>query len=351
MKKSDQDTLVWAVDLLTGNPVSDLPLSLKDSAGRSVQTGVTNLNGAFYLQKKLEDTLYVEVGTPDAQDSWSMVQTFWNGGVPLFPYNRLGSWVPDETHMIYLMTDRTHYQPNDTLSFKALVRLNRDAFLSAPLSNRVIATLFDSGHDAIFQTDFTLDETGAVDGSIALPSSFAPGDYDLEVSMESTMESAHQPFTIHAADPHSFQIEFNSTQTEWTGEGPVSIPVRAFTQDGNTLSDAQMYWELTQLPIEFDAFDSLEPLAFAAETPSSCTPHSFCESGRDLVDQGEAILPHGDYAFEFNHLPTAGPYAYQLLVRVTSSFGETVERIFPFYHPPSFHVFGYEYAEFTGGTQ
>ncbi|MCK5601691.1 Ig-like domain-containing protein, partial [Candidatus Pacearchaeota archaeon] len=112
LKKSDQDLLVWATDLKTGEPVSRMELSIRSNGGEELQRGVTDGNGLYKITKHFEDPVYV-VGTKKigGENRWSLVGANWANGIESWRFGLRGEWVDYDEPRAYLYTDRPLYKP------------------------------------------------------------------------------------------------------------------------------------------------------------------------------------------------------------------------------------------------
>lgn len=93
-----------------------------------------------------------------------------------YPLSQLASRVAT------VMTDRTRYEPGETVHVLALVRRTRDL---APVSQRPIQLdVLDPSYTAFLERELTTGSSGAVHTEVEIPDSAVPGSYQIRVSFD-----------------------------------------------------------------------------------------------------------------------------------------------------------------------
>ncbi len=164
----DGETLLWLNDTVTGQPISDTPVtftSTDESASDIVAT--TDKNGLVHQ--------VIDIFDPDEEkiDEYPYYEEYYyyyymsNDGFVLV--DEIGETRGIDDSMVddvyaYLYTDRNIYQPNDTIAFWGIVN---PRYKDSVLPDTLNVGLFD-GNTAIFSQSVELAEDGTFSGSIQL---------------------------------------------------------------------------------------------------------------------------------------------------------------------------------------
>jgi len=181
MKTSPQNMLIWAVDLITGNPLSDTNIKVYNQ-GEVVFEGKTNQDGIFQADfpeplDLYDSVFYAVTGTPGEED-FGITASNWAFGTE--PYN-FGLWsnygAPQPQTYIY--TDRPIYRPGQKIYFRLVHRDREDGNYILPAENTIQVTLYKGG-GATQELELPISEYGTAHGEFQLSSHAAPGYYRLE---------------------------------------------------------------------------------------------------------------------------------------------------------------------------
>jgi uncharacterized protein YfaS (alpha-2-macroglobulin family) len=190
LKVAAGELLVWAVNLDTNRPVTDLPLQAFDKNQNILGELVTDANGmarlALLEEWPTNELIAVTSGQPGDDlfalgfSHWMRGLTGWEMGVPTDYWGSPGE--------LYLYTDRPIYQAGQTVYFR-LVGMHRTGQGYRPMRGETV-TLNLRGEYSPITNEVPLLETqtlqlsdlGTASGEYTLPPNAPPGYYSIEVS-------------------------------------------------------------------------------------------------------------------------------------------------------------------------
>jgi alpha-2-macroglobulin len=202
LKISAKDAMVWAVDLRDFEPISEAAISIYNNAGELLGSGFTDIDGVFEVSiDPLEDlysTYYALLGQP-GDDTFALALSTWNQGLEGWNYHLSTDYRAPQT-VAYLYSDRTVYQPGQTVYFRAVVRqvfngrytlLDIDDLVEGMLS----VSLYDQAGDEISTFNLALSDFGTMNGAYNLPPGIDPGWYRLVINEVSEASLEFQVLT------------------------------------------------------------------------------------------------------------------------------------------------------------
>lgn len=183
-KVANDKALFLAMDAKTGKPLPGAQVSYvysyNDARGytRWAQ-GSGRTGGDGVLQQSLrtnenrnssqQHNIFAAATTDDGQAFVQNNYYYYNN------YNNKGQW------WLYAYADRPAYRPGEKISFKALLRQPKDGDLLSPAGMKVKARLYDPQGKQVMDKDFTLNDYGALDGSLTLDDKATLGEYRLQL--------------------------------------------------------------------------------------------------------------------------------------------------------------------------
>ncbi|MDP4181531.1 MAG: Ig-like domain-containing protein, partial [Bacillota bacterium] len=179
LTKSNTKTLVWLNDLSNKSPMEGALVAFSDLGS----SGVTDSKGIAYLDTPTKDKnedynykpQYVKITTKE-------------GYISVLDYSSYGSQ-PSEFYWNYFYTDRSMYQPDDTINFWGFLK-NR---YKDEEVNGLTVTLdkgygFNSTQEPLIKKIIDVKD-GFYEGEIKLPT-LEPGGYNLEIKRDDTLISS-----------------------------------------------------------------------------------------------------------------------------------------------------------------
>ncbi|MFH1157332.1 MAG: MG2 domain-containing protein [Pseudomonadota bacterium] len=184
VSKIAKDMAVFmAMDAKTGKPVANADLaytySYYDGQGATrwiADNGRTDENG-------LMKTTLLSNSPRNYNQQHSVFAAVTSGGRQAFVqnnyyqqnYNNKGEW------WLYAFTDRPVYRPNETVSFKGLLRQPKDGLFSSPAGMQVKARIYDAQGKQVKEGSYTLNDYGSFDDTLALDDKATLGEYRLQL--------------------------------------------------------------------------------------------------------------------------------------------------------------------------
>ncbi len=189
MKISPENMLIWALDLRTGETVSEAEISIYDHSGVMIFSGQTDQDGVF--QADFEEPIdhydrvfYAVSGTP-GEENFGITASNWSFGSEAYNFGLLSDYgVPQP--LTYIYTDRPIYRPGQAVHYRLIHRdrLAGDYVLSS--EENIELTIFKSG-DEEEQITLPLSDFGTAEGTFQLSSYAEPGYYRLETEYGMTI--------------------------------------------------------------------------------------------------------------------------------------------------------------------
>jgi len=250
VKRSSQQLMVWAVDMASGQPLPDLPVTVYYNSGERLTAGVTSDDGVFAgsLFEALDDweTLFVAVDRPDdaslASTDWSQGISRWDFDLPWGSY--YGAFVS------HIYTDRPIYRPDQTVYYKGILRSDDDATYSLPpLDVTGTIVVYDSMGREVTSESLVLTDLGTFYGEITLSSEAPTGSYSIRLVMprngndEYTVEYAS--FLVAEYRKPEFEVEVTTDKEAYNNGEEIVVDVDASYFFGAPLKKAPVRWQLT----------------------------------------------------------------------------------------------------------
>lgn len=327
LKKSARDLLVWATDLKTGEPVARMELIVYSRTGGELARGVTDGDGIYKITKNFGDGIYV-VGTKnlDGENRWSIVRHYWNDGIQSWQYGASGEWVDFGEPRIYLYTERPLYKAGDEIFFKGIFRLDEDALLQYPKTEKVKVILKGPQYDEIDSEEIYLLSDGSFDGSFTLGSEVKLGRYQLSAQV-GNQRFYHQFFVEEYKKP-KFKVEVLSEKADLILGESIPIDIYANYYFGGTISGEVSYTVMRE-PYFFNQYKGGGYYSFGTWGHFRCWWYD-CGSKIEVIEQGDTTLDSkGHLRLDVSTDQEADPgqsYLYTVSVEVKNEDGEFVTK-------------------------
>lgn len=102
-------------------------------------------------------------------------QAFVQNNYYYYNQNNKGEW------WLYAFTDRPAYRPNETVSFKGILRQPKDGLFNAPAGMAVKARIIDAQGKQVKEGEYKLNDYGSFDDALVLDDKAVLGEYRLEL--------------------------------------------------------------------------------------------------------------------------------------------------------------------------
>ncbi len=250
VKRSSRELMVWAVDMASGQPLSDLPVTVYYDSGGRLTDGVTSDDGVFVssLPEGLDEweRLFVVADRPDdaslTSTGWSQGISRWDFGLPWGRYYGL--------FVAHIYTDRPIYRPGHTVYYKGILRADDDVSYSLPpVGTSGTIVVRDSMGREVTSEPLALTDLGTFHGQVTLSSEAPTGSYWINLTMpreyeeEYTVEQAS--FLVAEYRKPEFEVKVTADKEAYVNGEEIAVDVDASYFFGAPLKEAPARWRLT----------------------------------------------------------------------------------------------------------
>lgn len=169
-KFSDLEALIYVYSCATGRPISDAKIKLFGSQGRELGTYRTSTTGTVTLPRQAANYYFT---AHHGQDTTIAAFGEELNALPMWRFPVATSWYPqpEVSRKVYLFTDRTLYQPGETVHLKGIVRQLRGNLIEFPEQTSATLTLYNPRNQPLFSETIDFSELATFDQSFTLPES------------------------------------------------------------------------------------------------------------------------------------------------------------------------------------
>ena len=276
---ADGDSAIWVTDLKTGTPIPDMTVTVFDSDGERVATGVTDAHGVLLVPR----------GPFDSGESLYTSYSGYYGGrytginfIEVTGPDRYGVWFNGDVNgaaetQNYLYTDRPIYRPGETVYFRGVLRDRLDMTYTVPpdvTTAHVQVGKWDGYYyaeagvtDVFYEADLDVTEFGTVSGSFVIPSDltlsssgYGSGGYMIQITAcadpaqaeDCAQYSTSIGFEVAEFRVPEFEVEVTSNLKELVAGDALDVDVRAAYYSGGALGHSQLSWYVSPYQGRFD---------------------------------------------------------------------------------------------------
>jgi alpha-2-macroglobulin len=243
VKAAAGEVLVWATDLLSGQPVANLAISVLDGDGDSMASGATDADGLLVARTGPADFdnpgVYAFAGRSGG-DQFSVANTQWSNGIAPWDFS-----VPFEDYRfqrtkVYLYTDRPIYRPGQTVYFKGVVREPDEARYRLPDWTAVTIEAYDWEDTLIYRQTLPVTPLGTFAGQLQLDAEAKTGSYHFVVDTEELREWVF--FQVAEYRKPEFQVEVTPAADQVVVGETIRAEVEASYFFGGAVDGAEVEW-------------------------------------------------------------------------------------------------------------
>ncbi|MFN2284650.1 MAG: Ig-like domain-containing protein, partial [Anaerolineae bacterium] len=204
VKLASEEALVWVTDLRSGEPVSRTAVSLVDRDGLLIAGGTTDEDGLALIpispREDLWENVAAVVGQP-GETEFGVALTSWMDKAAPSAFGIALDGSPTASYVIRAYTDRTVYEPSETVRFRGILRENAGRYLMPSLDMPVQVALREAEGRSLYTTTVALSDMGTFSGVLTLPENVEVGDYVLEASLPDFSENRPGTATFTVVAP------------------------------------------------------------------------------------------------------------------------------------------------------
>lgn len=263
IKTAIDEAVVWAVDLNTGEPLANTPVTLYISAMedqtptlQATLTAQTNAEGVATFdipRDQLMRSSYLAV--VETAEHFGVVSSSMSDGIEPYFFGLRADYFQDYYRM-HLFTDRPLYRPGQEVHFKGIVRARTDVSYTLPEERSATVVIRDGSYNEVFRQTYTLNEFGTLNGTFTLPADAELGEYYAEISVLSPFrdypEQYYTMFSVAEFRTPEFSVAGQAAQPEVVQGDAVNATFNAEYFFGGPVSGAQVEYTVTQRPYLFN---------------------------------------------------------------------------------------------------
>jgi len=245
MKLADDETLVWACDLSSGEPIPGLILRAYDSDGEALEATVTDRDGlATFAGTGSYDWRGITVA---GAYPFVLGNSQWTSGISIWDFGYSSGGSADQR--LFVDTDRPIYRPGQTVSFRGVLRDEQDAIYSLPSLASVVITIRDSDWNQVYEGEQAIDAFGTFSGQLQLADDAAIGTYRIEIETESAYYS--ETFDVAAYRAPEFQVVVTPEADQLVAGEAVQVLVQVEYFFGAPVANQSLDWSVYSAPYHF----------------------------------------------------------------------------------------------------
>ena len=258
LKTARTESLVWATDLRSGEPLADLPITVTDDTGDRLAEGQTDQSGTFASSDQAPrsrwEPIFAFAGNPEAPgEDFSAAVSTWDDDITPWRFDmRMESY--DTAYSIYVFTDRPIYRPEQTVYFKGMLRREDDARYSLPGSDlKMHVAINDPDGKVVFEDTFDVSEMGTIDGAFELAEEAALGNYSISVThTENKDDSFNTSFQVAEYRKPEFQVAVETDRDEYAQGDTINVTAQAEYYFGGPVAEAEIQYTVLSADYFFD---------------------------------------------------------------------------------------------------
>lgn len=248
MKRSPGEIFVWAVDLVTNEPVAQEQIYLYDDLRHQVGAVGTDAQGTGRItlpQDSIERHYTAIIGAPE-DERFGIGMDRWTNRVSGNDFG-YSMQTADNQAFAYLYTDRPTYNPGQTVYFRAIVREIDDGRYALPQTRTftaqvLVATPGPRNEQATLASlSMELSSYGTATGSFTLPESAKSGTYTLALE---EVEGAQVHFEVAGDQKSDIELSIDFDRSEVLASDQVNASVTARYPYGPPAANLALQWRL-----------------------------------------------------------------------------------------------------------
>ena len=244
VKRSPEQTVVWAVDAVSGRPQQSVSVTGIDKHGKAA-AGSTDSNGLLTLPTK-------------GFDGGEWLEGRSNSGNPVFCWASAPALPSPIT--VYAYTDRPVYRPGQTVQYTGTVRTcntrpGPNGIVYACWANRSMQVeIRDSQGSLIDRKQVITNKFGSFKGSFELGAECPLGSW--EVTPKIGTQSYPQAFEVQAYKKPEFSTKIEAAETYYRGGQLIPFVLSANYYFGQPVTDAKVTYTVSTQGNNYDAPDN-----------------------------------------------------------------------------------------------
>ncbi len=290
VKTTLTEALVWATDLESGKPISNVPIRVIGNHQVRLGEGITDQNGVARIE--YPETYYDGIAiayTPEGPVI-SYAYNFWGSGASAVDYALWeGYYSAPGLTRAYLYTERPIYRPGQPVYFKAVLRADDDLDYRLPPFERVKVRIL-SFDKVVWEETLSLSDTGTLDGRFVLAEDAALGTYSLMV-LNPFDESILGEVSFNVAEYRrpEFRVDVSVDPAQLVQGEEGKAFVKAEYYSGGAIANGKYRYTITAQPYVFTPGPDFAGYSFTDEELDNFD-YTSREQGLQVVSEREGVL-------------------------------------------------------------
>ena len=241
-------TGVYVADYMTGEPVRDYTVELLDGSGKVLATAdIKGASGFAELPPEMVSkaessrrTCSLRAVVKDKDGNVRRSGESYRSG---FRARKPVSGGEDDVQA-EILTDRSAFNPDETVFFKAILYTGRYAFKTIPEGSEVTVTLEDPQGNELSRQTLAAGEYGSVDGSFTLARSERGGLYAIKIYSAGSLLATRRVRVDDFVLP-TFDVAFEDAVRLYLEEDSITVQGRVQAYSGHSLGSASATYEVS----------------------------------------------------------------------------------------------------------
>ncbi|MFZ5916940.1 MAG: Ig-like domain-containing protein [Chloroflexota bacterium] len=240
LKRTLNETLIWATDLLTGLPVPGAEIVLFDERGNQMASGATDGDGVLRITHPEKDMWQPFVAVGKLRGDLTAAVSTWNEGILPWDFNLETEFYAAE-YVGHLYTDRPIYRPSQKVYFKGIFRQDQDARYRLPDDvAQVTVRIEDPQGKKLYEEKLPVSEMGTFYGELELGEEAALGYYYIWAQIND--EGFGGSFQVAEYRKPEFQVAVDTDQPAYVQGDEINASALATYYFGGPVAQADVSW-------------------------------------------------------------------------------------------------------------
>ena len=254
LKQGQNEVLVWATDLDSGQPVSGLPVSFYDGTQRLSAGGETGVDGVFLSDDLTLDDLWEDffaiTGEP-GEANFGVAYNRWEQGISPWDFG-IQSEFWGTGYQGYVYTDRPIYRPGQTVYYKGILRADDDARYSLPHEIKTVEVrINDPQGKELYLETVPLSDMGTLYDELVLSQEAPLGTYYIELQDAEHDLYIGTSFSVAEYKRPDFQVSVSSDHDAYLSGETINVSADGTYYFGGAVAQADVHWSILSSPYTF----------------------------------------------------------------------------------------------------
>ncbi len=247
-KQTDDEAMVWATDLATGQPVTGAAVGFyynrQTTAGT---TGITDADGIFLAKglpnRGLWEASFAMTGQP-GDDDFAIAYSSWDDGILPWDFGVESEWW-NSRYQGYLYTDRPIYRPGQTVYFKGILRADDDAHYSLPTDVKSVTVLVnDPQGKELFKKELSPNDMGTFFDELTLDAEAPLGYYYMWFENQALEINTGAGFQVAEYRVPEYQVAVTTDRDAYMSGDTIAVSAEATYYFGGPVTNAAVHWSV-----------------------------------------------------------------------------------------------------------